>query len=325
LSPIIGAVFLRIIEASECSSEARIFPTISFHFLLRQTELSGQAGPESGPVLFPRGWNRNGKSSGNKKLQRQRQALSDLKGTNTKDPGFTKWKRDTELAITVVFGKETRHLHDFASLRWWPGSYSMHDPEPAFREAFLNGRKTADALLESMIDEIAEYWTETQPSDSGGNDQPLLTKATREVFLVHGHNREYPETVARFLEKLKLKPIILHEQPNKGRTIIEKFVDYSDVSFAVILLTGDDRGGLLDAPVEEQHLRARQNVILELGFFLGRLGRGRVCTLYAEGVEIPSDYDGIVFVPLDRSGAWRLALAREIKEAQIPIDMNDAV
>ena len=118
------------------------------------------------------------------------------------------------------------------------------------------------------------------------------------------------QAVARFLEHLDQKVIILREQPNKGRTIIEKFEEYADVGFAVILLTPDDRGGAADAPYENQRLRSRQNVILELGYFLGRLGRSRVCALYAEGVEIPSDYSGVLYVMLDAGGAWRLRLKR---------------
>jgi predicted nucleotide-binding protein len=74
-----------------------------------------------------------------------------------------------------------------------------------------------------------------------------------------------------------------------------------------------------------QKLRARQNVILELGFFLGKLGRKRVCALYQHNVEIPSDYAGVLFVPIDSGGAWRLPLARELKAAGLDIDMNRAV
>lgn len=147
---------------------------------------------------------------------------------------------------------------------------------------------------------------------------------TRRVFLVHGHNERARETVARFLEKLELECIILHEQPNKRRTVIEKFVDYADVSFAVVLLTSDDRGGLATDSFEAQRARARQNVILELGFFLGALGRSRVCALYAEGVEIPSDYSGVLFVPLDDSDAWRITLLRELIAAGIQVDANRA-
>src|SRR5690606_27311117 len=113
----------------------------------------------------------------------------------------------------------------------------------------------------------------------------------------------------------KLEPVILHDEPNKGRTIIEKFVDYADVGFAVVLMTGDDQGGSKDADRENNLPRARQNVILELGYFLGKLGRERVCAIYDPGVEIPSDYDGVLWLEHDRNGAWKTLLAKEIKAA----------
>ncbi|MFH1368052.1 MAG: nucleotide-binding protein [Elusimicrobiota bacterium] len=145
-----------------------------------------------------------------------------------------------------------------------------------------------------------------------------------DIFLVHGHNNEIKETVARFLEKLKLHIIILHEQPNLGRTIIEKFEDYSKVGYAVILLTGDDVGSKKDN-ADKLKARARQNVVLEQGYFLGALGRSRVCALYEEGVEIPSDLSGVLYVPLDSEGAWKLKLASEMKAAGIEIDLNLAI
>ncbi|MEQ1932861.1 MAG: nucleotide-binding protein [Fimbriimonadaceae bacterium] len=147
---------------------------------------------------------------------------------------------------------------------------------------------------------------------------------SQRVFLVHGHDERVRETVARFLEKLELECIILHEQPNRGRTIIEKFEDYADVAFAVVLLTPDDQGGVGTSKPETYKPRARQNVILELGFFLGALGRSHVCALYTEGVEIPSDYSGVLFVPLDDGRAWRMTLLRELIAAGIPVDANRA-
>jgi predicted nucleotide-binding protein len=144
------------------------------------------------------------------------------------------------------------------------------------------------------------------------------------VFLVHGHDERVRETVARFLEKLDLECVILHEQPNKGRTIIEKFEDYADVAFAVVLLTPDDRGGRASGPFESEKPRARQNVLLKLGFFLGALGRSRVCALYVEGVEIPSDYSGVLFLLLDGGGAWRIGLLRELIASGLQVDANRA-
>ena len=142
------------------------------------------------------------------------------------------------------------------------------------------------------------------------------------IFIVHGHNNEVKESVARFIEKLGVEAIILHEQPNIGKTIIEKFEKYSKVGYAIILLTGDDIGGPKNNDKSTFKLRARQNVILELGYFIGLLGRQRVCALLEKGVEIPSDYDGILFVRYDESSTWKMELLRELKAIGYKIDVN---
>lgn len=149
-------------------------------------------------------------------------------------------------------------------------------------------------------------------------------KVGHDVFVVHGRDEAAKEAVARYIEKLGLKAIILHEQPNAGRTIIEKFEVYSSVNFAVVLLTPDDVGAPRDKSTEGK-ARARQNVIFELGYFIGKLGRQQVCALYKEDVELPSDIYGVLYVPMDAAGAWRLMLAREMKQAGLPVDLNKAV
>jgi len=160
------------------------------------------------------------------------------------------------------------------------------------------------------------------PSITQGLSSPMVNTPavnSRKIFIVHGHDHEAKEGVARFLEKLGLEPIILHEQPSSGRTVIEKFETYSgDIAFAVVLLTPDDVGG---SSRENIKPRARQNVILELGYFLGRLGRIRVCALYKGDVELPSDYQGVLYVDLDDS-AWKAKLAQELVEAKLPIDLG---
>lgn len=147
---------------------------------------------------------------------------------------------------------------------------------------------------------------------------------TEDVFLVHGADHGVKDTVARYLTKLNLNPIILHEQPNLGDTIIEKLERTSPVAFSVVLLTPDDKACPIADPSEPKS-RARQNVVFELGFFIGRLGRGKVCALYTEGVELPSDFQGVVYIPLDTSGAWQLSLAKELKASGLDIDLNNAL
>jgi predicted nucleotide-binding protein len=149
---------------------------------------------------------------------------------------------------------------------------------------------------------------------------------TKKVFVVHGRNDSFREQTARFLEKLDLEPVILFEQAGQSRTIIEKLEHHSsDVSYAIILLTGDDVGGLVGEPHDKQKPRARQNVILELGLFLGLLGRKNTVALYEKGVELPSDYMGIEYIELDSRGAWKFQIAKELREAGFNIDLNKAL
>jgi len=144
---------------------------------------------------------------------------------------------------------------------------------------------------------------------------------SRKIFLVHGHAEEPKHTVATFLRSLGLEVVILHEQANQGQTIIEKFEKHSDVRYAVVLLTPDDAGASVQHP-EKTRRRARQNVILELGYFLAKLGRKNVCCLYVEGVESPSDYDGVLYVSYDQGGAWRSKLTKELSAAGIELDQS---
>lgn len=139
---------------------------------------------------------------------------------------------------------------------------------------------------------------------------------TNKVFIVHGHDEEMKVAAARLVSQCGLEPVILHEQPNKGRTIIEKFSDYADVGFAIILLSPDDE-------LKDGSRRARQNVVLELGYFIGRLGRERVAVLYRsdERFEIPSDFGGVLYTEYD-SGGWRYAIAKELKAAGFSVDLN---
>jgi len=150
------------------------------------------------------------------------------------------------------------------------------------------------------------------------------TVSNKKVFIVHGHDEGAKQAVARFIEKLDLKPIILHEHPNQGLTIIEKFEKYSDVSYAVVLLTPDDRGAACESP-GDLNPRARQNVIFELGYFFGRLGRTKVCALLKGDLERPSDSDGICYISLDPTDGWKNLLAKEMKEAGLDFDMNKAI
>jgi predicted nucleotide-binding protein len=140
------------------------------------------------------------------------------------------------------------------------------------------------------------------------------------IFVVHGRDEGAKESTARFLEKLGITAVILHEQSNLGKTLIEKLEHYGNVPFAIVLLTPDDEGRARGA--NTLNPRARQNVVLELGYFVGVLGRKHVCALYKGGVELPSDYDGVAWIDMEPGSDWRLLLARELRAAGFTIDMN---
>lgn len=177
--------------------------------------------------------------------------------------------------------------------------------------------------LRSLLNRADLLKVSNELSSTNRPKQPSSTMAindNKQVFIVHGHNRLILEQVARALERLELEPIILSEQPNAGRTIIEKFEQSSEVGFAVVLLTADDEG---KAKRETEYRdRARQNVILELGYFIGKLGRSRVCALFSDGVEPPSDIHGLVYVLIDQNGQWKFQLVKELKNAGYDVDAN---
>lgn len=168
---------------------------------------------------------------------------------------------------------------------------------------------------QSSLKEDLEYLQQTSEPDQAAI---ASTTNSRRVFVVHGHDEGARELVARFLMQLSFVPIILHEQANRGGTVIEKIEAYGDVGFAVVLLTPDDVGCVNGGTPEP---RARQNVLLELGYFLGRLGRNKVCVLKRGTVEIPSDFAGAVWEPMDGNG-WKQALGRELEAAGHEIDWN---
>jgi predicted nucleotide-binding protein len=147
----------------------------------------------------------------------------------------------------------------------------------------------------------------------------VVTGSEQKIFIVHGHDHALLNEVARFINGLQLSVVILHERPNKGRTIITKFREESaDAVFAVVLMTPDDHGGEFGG---ETNPRARQNVVFELGFFVGKLGPERVVALTKDKVEYPSDYHGVLYVPFDEGGGWKYRLAQEMRAAGIKLEL----
>src|SRR5260370_9087256 len=196
------------------------------------------------------------------------------------------------------------------------------------QRVFQLGENPWDEHIRRSSVSVGRAWEQNQsesseialpPLSAAGLEAYAAQPDNRKIFLVHGHAEEMQQSVATFLRSVGLELVILHEQVNQGRTIIEKLEKHSDVGFAVVLLTPDDVGASA-LQQGKTHPRARQNVILELGYFMGKLGRDKVCCLHAGGIELPSDYLGVLYVPYDRKGNWRWKLVEELSAAGIEVD-----
>jgi len=165
--------------------------------------------------------------------------------------------------------------------------------------------QNSTSYLERLVNKLPLLPT----SDKIEKFQTSERNFTNVGFIVHGHNDTLKLEVARFLENdLSKRESVLHEQPSQGKTVIEKFENYSNVDFAIALWTNDDLGKVKNGA--DLLPRARQNVIFETGFFIGKIGRGNVIILHENGIEIPSDYSGVVYVAIE--GNWKDTLRKEI-------------
>jgi len=233
---------------------------------------------------------------------------------------YGSWELLTRNYLEKSFGVNSPNVTSVMNVGKY-GSFPMNAGDAWWENHRSKSLQSQLRKIEGLI-ELLKTEIQLEKGTTASIQKPVMG---HRIFLVHGHNEAILHEAARFLEKLDQDVIILREQPNKGRTIIEKIEDYADAGFAIILLTNDDRGGPSEVPFEEQNYRARQNVIFELGYFIGRLGRNRVCALYTPGVEIPSDYSGVLYIQFDEQGSWRLALAKEMKAAGLTVDMNLAL
>jgi predicted nucleotide-binding protein len=232
-------------------------------------------------------------------------------------------RRRSKMRISKVFGNDSDYLEDLKQI-WFSSRSGVVgvNNEPYDRKAFAEGKSQLINLFEVMIEEL-----ELSNQLSGNNNAlpEQATPLTNNIFVVHGHDNEMKHAVDLTLRKLDLKPIILHEQPDKGKTIIEKFMDNAnEASFAIVLLSPDDMAYPKGESPDNARPRARQNVVLELGFFIGKLGRKRVVALYREGdnFEMPSDISGVLYKLYDAAGHWPYDVAKELRACGYDADSN---
>lgn len=264
-------------------------------------------------------------------LSRLEDRINELKAfdVNTVSLGMTPELKALEVAVkdTLIrcFGENTSAYSTYeraCNLTYYSMMVSR-DSRPNNVAPVDRNIKSSIALLaqaqRSLNEDLADIrHSSAQSLAIAETIEPSTKFSSKRVFIVHGHDDGPRETAARFLEKIGFEPIILHEQANRGRTIIEKIEANRDVGFAVVLLTPDDEGCVKGGKPEP---RARQNVLLELGYFIGYLGREKVCALKKGGLEIPSDFAGVVWTSMDSDG-WKQALSLELQDAGYEIDWN---
>lgn len=230
-------------------------------------------------------------------------------------PAFEAWHVKTERFLIKKYGKDSLEHKQFLETSFTPLVWNWNDEDACVRESIKkcgDGLRSCKAVFETYLEDLSD-----ENISSKQISQKSTPKNMDKIFIVHGHDGELKQSVARIIEKQGLKAIILTEQANRGRTIIEKFEDYSDVGGAICLFTADDYGRAKNDTTD--NTRARQNVVLETGYFMGKLGRDHVVLLADKGIEMPSDLSGVVYTD---TGSWQFALLKELAAMGYKVDLN---
>jgi predicted nucleotide-binding protein len=256
------------------------------------------------------------------KIENLIEQLATLKSDEYGSIQFKKWERNVKDTLRQLPVDSERYIQEFTDISYNNvGPLALYASSSDWTAAYQAGLDDAQILLESCRDNLPlsnQNLAEMEQKNSS------ISSLTNDVFIVHGHDEEMKQAVARTLNTLKLNPIILHEQPNRGATIIEKFERNTDVQFAIILLSPDDMAFPKSEDCEKARPRPRQNVILELGYFVGKLSRDKVFALKrGDDLELPTDISGIIYTPYDSSGSWRFQLVKELKAIGYSVDAND--
>jgi predicted nucleotide-binding protein len=234
-------------------------------------------------------------------------------------------------ALVRTFGQDTIEYERYLLATQFdngPFNYAYEVPIQEVHQSLARSKARNVALLEQAIETLKERLAEEEALCEPDDPPYALARPTpaapgpshssNKIFVVHGRDSAAKNEVALFLRKIGLEDIILHDRPNGGRHLLTKFREEAEgAGFAIILMTPDDEGGLVGGSPRP---RARQNVVFELGFFIGKLGPANAAALVKGDVEKPSDFDGIAYIALDPAGQWKKELARELNHAKIPFD-----
>lgn len=252
--------------------------------------------------------------------------IESLRALDYEAISFRQWKRRVENLLIHGFGEATLQVEEFRNIVFydfyadnsakdvWTVDETYYDPA----EEFQKGLNAAKVQLLAISEDVTKHFEDgNKPVVSSKS----LSMVNKKVFIVHGHDESLRVKMEATLIKLGFEPIVLRKQPNRLRTIIEKFEDYADVGFAVILLTADDVGCDKNK-LDDKKFRARQNVVLEMGYFIAKLGRGRVMAVRDPDIEDPGDIAGVVYTDSSNDSQWQMELVRELKAAGYEVDMN---
>lgn len=230
-------------------------------------------------------------------------------------PAFKSWYTKAERFLIRVYGEKSHEHQEFLDTSFTPMVFALTDETENVRleiSRCSEGLRSCKAVFGVYLEEMAE---ESQVDSKTSISQRSLDVG--KVFIVHGHDGALQQSVARIIEKQGIEAIILSEQANRGCTIIEKFENYADVGGAICLFTSDDLGRAKKDTDDKP--RARQNVVLETGYFMGKLGRDHVVLLADDGVEMPSDLSGVVYT---NTGDWKIELLKELRAMGYTVDFN---
>lgn len=226
------------------------------------------------------------------------------------DSRFDLWKSRTERFLLKKYGRSSFEYKEFINSSFLDRLFFHYDPNENLDKLYYDFLYITKGLF---IDYSHEMKDNEYTSIIQNTGKSTYTK----IFIVHGHDGELKESVARIVERQGIEAIILSEQVNSGRTIIEKFEDYSGVDGAICLFTADDYGR--SKGVTKDNFRARQNVVLEAGYFMGKLGRKNIVILADNDIEMPSDLSGVVYTDTTN---WQINLLKELKAIGYKVDMN---
>ncbi len=250
--------------------------------------------------------------------------------------------RDT---IRDIFGADSPEYYDHSQHKIWHGGHIYLEARSKRQEKFIAGIPHTISMLEGLIQRLEDRrkilkdeapkpapQTESKVAKVVATNPQSKRKAsvveatelprrimTKRVCVIHGQNDALKNAVVDYLEKLALDPVVLHKQQNNDRNIVEKIESLPEVDFAVVLLTADDFAQPGKPAARGGRMQAKRNVLFELGYYVGRLGKSRVCSLYSGHSKPPLDHDGINCLTVSENQVWRRLLGLELSAAGFDI------